>query len=196
MSPPAKSSPAARPSAGPRASPAPKRARKSAAARGRAEPEQDGRSSRVDGRPGACRRARARAGRARRRRAATASLLAAGEPFGVAVRARECEHGDPGGADGLDERERREAQRGDVDEPAGGLGCEAAQPASVAEQERDEPARVPRREPRHRRRGVVLARVRPVDRDRRDQREREAERRAAPRLASRRPVVLRRHGRG
>ncbi len=73
-------------------------------------------------------------------------LLVAGEPRRVPVRGGEREHGDAGGADGLDERERGEAQRGDVDEPAGRLGCEAAQPAPVAEQERDEAERLSRRE--------------------------------------------------
>ena len=71
-------------------------------------------------------------------------LLAALEPRRVAVRGGERQHGDAGGADGLDERERGEAKGGDVDEPAARLGGEAAEPAPVGEQQRDEAERLPR----------------------------------------------------
>jgi hypothetical protein len=82
---------------------------------------------------------------------------------GVPVRGREREHGDTGGADRLHERDRCEPERGHVHEPARRLGREADQPASVAEQQRDEPNRSSRREGWHRGGGVVLACVRPVD---------------------------------
>lgn len=92
-------------------------------------------------------------------------LLVAGERTRVAVTGGECEHGDPGCADSLDERDRGEAQRGDVDEPAGRLGGKCGDPALVPEQQRDEAQRSPRREARHDRGCVVLTRVCPVDCD-------------------------------
>jgi hypothetical protein len=70
---------------------------------------------------------------------------------GVTVRGRECEHGDAGGADRLHERDRCETERGHVHEPARRLGREADKPASVREQQRDEPNRSSRREGWHRR---------------------------------------------
>jgi hypothetical protein len=60
-------------------------------------------------------------------------LFVAGQAGGMPVRGGEREHGDAGGADRLHERDRCETERGDVDEPARRLGCEADQPASVAE---------------------------------------------------------------
>ncbi len=99
-----------------------------------------------------------------------------GESTRLAVRAREGQHGDPGRADGLHERERREAQRGDVDEPACRLGREAHHPAAVAEEQRHEAERPLRREGRHAGGRVVLPRVRPVDGQSGDEREDEADR--------------------
>ena len=102
-------------------------------------------------------------------------LLPAREPARMTSGREEREHGDPAGADGLHERERRQPQRGDVDDPAGGLGTEREAPPGIAEQRPDEPNRLPRREARHRRRRVVLLRIRPVDRESRDEGERQSD---------------------
>ena len=102
----------------------------------------------------------------------------------VAMALAERQDSDAGGTDGLDKRERGEAECRDVHEPAGRLGGKAEQPAATPEERRATKwTRPARREPRHRGGGVVLARVRPVDEDRRDQSEGEAD----PRLQRRVP---------
>ncbi len=57
-------------------------------------------------------------------------LLVAGEPRRVAAGGGECEDGDAGRADGLDERDGCEPQRRDVDEPADRLRREAGRPSA------------------------------------------------------------------
>ena len=87
----------------------------------------------------------------------------------------EREHGDPRCAHRLHEGDRREAERCDVHEPTCRLGAEGGPPAAVAKERRDEANGLPRREARHRHRRVVLLCVRPVDRERRDEGERETD---------------------
>ena len=83
----------------------------------------------------------------------------------------EGEDPDPARGHALDERERRQRQRGDVERKAGALEREAEQPAAVGEQHVHRVQRPPKRKRGQRGRGVVLAEVGDVRQRRGRQRE-------------------------
>ena len=72
---------------------------------------------------------------------------------------------------GLDERERCEPERGDVQHPAADAAEEADEPAAIAEERKERLQRPAQAERRQTRRGRMLQRVAAVDRDRRCDRE-------------------------
>ena len=87
------------------------------------------------------------------------------------LRAREPAHADGEDADpacgaGLDERQRRERERRDVETPAADAREEAGEPAAVPEELQERVQRPPQRQRRQRRRVLVLQRVPAVDRNR------------------------------
>jgi hypothetical protein len=89
------------------------------------------------------------------------------------MHAEEREDGDARRTDRLHEAERRERERGYIDEPARRLRAEADQPVAAAQQQ---PERAKRPSDSQRREDgcrVVLLRVGPVDSQRRDEREAE-----------------------
>src|SRR5207302_1973075 len=92
----------------------------------------------------------------------------------------------PGGG-GLDERQGRERERGDVQHPATDPDEEADQPATISEEDDERVDRVTERESREPARGLVLGEVAPVERARGGERKPETaeERRAHPSLRSR-----------
>jgi hypothetical protein len=97
------------------------------------------------------------------------------EPLSPRAHARQCgEDREPAGRARLDERQRRERQRDDVQHPAGDAGTEARQPAAVAEQRGERAQWVPQGERRERRGDAVLGEVAPVERRGRREREHEA----------------------
>ncbi len=73
-------------------------------------------------------------------------------------------HDDPARRRRLDERERRERERDDVEHPAGDAGEEPDRPAAAAEEERERMERTAQRERRQCGRRRVLHRVTAVDR--------------------------------
>jgi colicin import membrane protein len=102
-----------------------------------------------------------------------------GNPVGARERApleveEQRQHADPARRDGLDERERRQAEGGDVEGPAGESDVEAAEPRPGREERSQGRERTARRERRERRRGAVLGEEAPVERECRRQREGEA----------------------
>ena len=101
-------------------------------------------------------------------------LLAAREATRVAVCAEDRERRDPRRADALHERQRGEPKRREIEDPAGRLDAEAHEPGSAVKQQADGLHGTAHRQFRHTRDGVVLRRVRPVDRDRGEEREDEA----------------------
>jgi hypothetical protein len=84
------------------------------------------------------------------------------------------EEADPACGGGLDERERRELERGDVEHPAADPDEEAGEPAAVDEEDDERVDRPPERELREPHRRLVLGEVAPVERAGRAEREREA----------------------
>ena len=87
----------------------------------------------------------------------------------VATHAEEREDGDARRTDGLHEAERRERERGHIDEPAGRLRAEADQPAAAAQQQPERAKRPADSERREHGCRVVLLRVGPVHGQRRDE---------------------------
>ena len=98
----------------------------------------------------------------RERRTSPANASDDSEPFvnvanrcGLPVDTDHGQHGDPGRADRLNEREQARAQGGHVDQPANGLGGERLHPAPIGEEQAHESApagaaRSPALLPRHR----------------------------------------------
>ena len=99
--------------------------------------------------------------------------LANREPARVAMRAEEREDGDARRTDRLHEAERRERERGHIDEPACRFRAEADQPTAAAQQQPERAKRPPDSQRREDGGRVVLLRVGPVDGQRRDEREAE-----------------------
>jgi hypothetical protein len=79
--------------------------------------------------------------------------------------------------DALHERKRRQRERCGVEQKAAGLHRKAEQPGTICKQQTQRLQRVPQRERRQSRRGVVLAQVGETRRRRRKQREGERDRR-------------------
>ena len=85
----------------------------------------------------------------------------------------EREDADPARGDALDECERSERERGDVEGEAGALEGKAEEPAAISQQRRRRVKRSPQRQRRQRGGGIVLAQVRDVDQCRRHERQQE-----------------------
>jgi hypothetical protein len=73
----------------------------------------------------------------------------------------------------LHERQRRQRERTDVEEPADRLGSEAREPAPIAQQRGQRRERPPKRERRHLRGNAVLEQIPQVEETGRDDRNRE-----------------------
>ena len=101
-------------------------------------------------------------------RCANADLLGRPEPSSA-----ERKDADTAGGGRLDEGERREPQRHDVEHPAAYPTEEPDEPASIAEKREERQQRPAQAERRQTRRGGMLQRVAAVDRDRRCDREQE-----------------------
>ena len=83
------------------------------------------------------------------------------------------EHADPACGDALHERQRRQPQRGDVQEESAGLHCERREPDAIRQQQAQRARRSQQRQRRKLANRVVLAHVGEVHERRRDERQRE-----------------------
>ena len=99
--------------------------------------------------------------------------LAAGEVVSTPVDQHR-EEADASGRGGLDERQRSERERRDVEHPAAHAREEACQPGPVAKQRAERADRRPQRQRGQLRRGAVLGEPTPVERERRAECQRQA----------------------